>query len=139
MSETAKDKIRILLAMPGLDGHERGIVYLARELRKAGMEVIYLGVYNTPDQIVKAAIEEDVDVIGLSYLKDALYMYYFSQVMELLREEKATDICVVTGGRFLNKDRAVLEDMGVTGIFQHDASMEEIVRHITDRVRERNC
>ena len=137
MTEIPERKPRVLLAMPGLDGHDRGIVYLSQVLRDAGMEVIYLGVYNTPEQIVKTAIEEDVDVVGLSYLKDPLYMFYFPKVVELLKQNNAEDICVVAGGRFLGNDKLALEKIGITGLFQHDTPIDEIANHIVEKVRER--
>jgi len=135
--EIAEKSPRVLLAMPGLDGHDRGMVYLNMALRDAGMEVIYLGVYNTPEQIVKTAIEEDVDVIGLSYLKDQLYMLYFPKIIELLKEHQTEDIYVVAGGRFIEKDKQTLRKIGISGLFQNDTPIDEIVKHFEEKVKNR--
>ena len=131
-------KIKVVVAMPGLDCHDRGIVYLSHVLRKAGMEVVYLGKFNTPERIVNTAIEEDADVIALSYLNDHLYMLFFPRVVELLKEKGCADICVMAGGRIIEEDRPKLREMGITGFFGQSAPTEEMVRHIEDRVtRER--
>ena len=129
-------KIRIVLAMLGLDCHDRGLVYLASGLRDAGMEVIYLGRFNTPENIVKTAIEEDADVIGVSHLVDHLYMMYFPQIMELLKKKDASDICVVGGGRIADEDKPELEKLGITGLFEGGTPMEKIAQHIEQRVRQ---
>ena len=133
---TALKKIRVVLAMCGLDCHDRGIVYLASGLRDAGMEVIYLGRFNTPENIVKTAIEEDADVICLSHLVDHLYMMFFPQVIELLKKKDASDVCVVGGGRIANEDKPELERLGVSGHFGEGTSMATIVQHIEKRVKQ---
>jgi len=90
-------KIKVVVAMPGLDCHDRGIIYLSHVLKEAGMEVVYLGKFNTPEYIVNTAMEEDADVIALSYLNDHLYMIFFPRVIELLKEKGCSDICVMAG------------------------------------------
>jgi len=122
-------------AMPGLDCHDRGLIFLANELRKAGMEVIYLGKFNTPEHIVRTAIEEDADVIALSYLNDHLYMIFFPKVVELLKENNASDICVVAGGRVIDEDKPKLEEIGISGFFGQEAPIEAMINHIVDRVK----
>jgi methylmalonyl-CoA mutase, C-terminal domain len=119
-------KIRVIIAKPGLDGHDRGAKVVARALRDAGVEVIYTGLHQTPEQIVAAAIQEDADAIGLSVLSGA-HMTQFSRVLELLRERDATDIVVFGGGIIPDADIAELESMGVAKIFTPGASTHEIV------------
>jgi methylmalonyl-CoA mutase C-terminal domain/subunit len=133
---TLSRKIRVVAAMPGLDCHDKGLIFLAHELRRAGMEVIYLGLFNTPEQIVKTAIEENADVIALSYLNDHLYMVFFPRVVELLKENNASDICVVAGGRITEEDKPKLEALGITGLFGQETPMEVIVDHIVQRVKK---
>ena len=127
-------KIRVLAGVPGLDCHDRGLLYVASVLRKAGVEVIYLGPFNTVEQIVNAAIDEDVDGIVLSYLNDDLYMIYFPKIIELLKEKDAGDICVFGGGRIDEKNKPVLESMGITGLFGQGTPGEVIVSHIIERI-----
>ena len=133
--ENSSRKIKIVAGIPGLDCHDRGIIYLSHVLREAGMEVVYLGKFNTPEQIVNSAIEEDADVIALSYLNDHLYMIFFPKVVELLKEKGCGDICVIAGGRILEEDRPKLQEYGITGFFGQSTPTEEIVEHITDRVK----
>ena len=119
-------KIRVVIAKPGLDGHDRGAKVVARALRDAGVEVIYTGLHQTPEQIVAAALQEDADAIGLSVLSGA-HMTQFRRVLELLRERGATDITVFGGGIIPDADIAELEEMGVAKIFTPGAPMHEIV------------
>ena len=118
--------IRVVIAKPGLDGHDRGAKVVARALRDAGVEVIYTGLHQTPEQIVSAALQEDADAIGLSILSGA-HMTQFSRVLELLRERGAEDIVVFGGGIIPDADIAELERMGVARIFTPGAQMNEIV------------
>jgi methylmalonyl-CoA mutase C-terminal domain/subunit len=118
--------IRVVIAKPGLDGHDRGAKVVARALRDAGVEVIYTGLHQTPEQIVSAALQEDADAIGLSILSGA-HMTQFSRVLELLRERDATDITVFGGGIIPDADIAELERLGVARIFTPGASTSEIV------------
>ena len=134
--ESSNKKIKVVVAMPGLDCHDRGIVYLSHVLREAGMEVVFLGKFNTPEHIVNTAIEEDADVIALSYLNDHLYMIFFPKVVELLREKGCDDICVMAGGRIIEDDIPKLKEHGITGFFGQSAPTELMVNHITERVRQ---
>jgi methylmalonyl-CoA mutase, C-terminal domain len=118
--------IRVIIAKPGLDGHDRGAKVVARALRDAGVEVIYTGLHQTPEQIVAAALQEDADAIGLSVLSGA-HMTQFSRVLELLRERGATDIVVFGGGIIPDADIAELEQMGVAKLFTPGATTTEIV------------
>ncbi len=118
--------IRVIIAKPGLDGHDRGAKVVARALRDAGVEVIYTGLHQTPEQIVSAALQEDADAIGLSILSGA-HMTQFSRVLELLRERDAADITVFGGGIIPDADIAELEQMGVAKIFTPGATTTEIV------------
>jgi methylmalonyl-CoA mutase, C-terminal domain len=118
--------IRVIIAKPGLDGHDRGAKVVARALRDAGVEVIYTGLHQTPEQIVAAALQEDADAIGLSILSGA-HMTQFSRVLELLKERDATDITVFGGGIIPDEDIAELKRMGVARIFTPGASTTEIV------------
>jgi methylmalonyl-CoA mutase, C-terminal domain len=117
---------RVLVAKPGLDGHDRGAKVVARALRDAGMEVIYLGLHQTPEQIVQAAIDEDVDVVGLSILSGA-HMTAFPKVVEMLRERGASDIKVIGGGIIPEEDVAELESKGVAKLFTPGTTTSEIV------------
>jgi methylmalonyl-CoA mutase, C-terminal domain len=118
--------IRVIIAKPGLDGHDRGAKVVARALRDAGVEVIYTGLHQTPEQIVSAALQEDADAIGLSILSGA-HMTQFSRVLDLLREHDAADITVFGGGIIPDADIAELERMGVAKIFTPGATTTEIV------------
>jgi methylmalonyl-CoA mutase C-terminal domain/subunit len=118
--------IRVVIAKPGLDGHDRGAKVVARALRDAGVEVIYTGLHQTPEQIVAAALQEDADAIGLSILSGS-HMTQFSRLLELLREHDATDITVFGGGIIPEADIAELEQLGVAKIFTPGASTSEII------------
>ena len=118
--------LRVLIAKPGLDGHDRGAKVVARALRDAGMEVIYAGLRQTPEAIVESAIEEDVDLIGLSILSGA-HMVLFPRVLKLLKERKAGDVPVFAGGIIPDEDARRLKRAGVRAIFGPGASLEEIV------------
>jgi len=122
--------IRVVIAKPGLDGHDRGAKVVARALRDAGVEVIYTGLHQTPEQIVAAALQEDADAIGLSILSGA-HMTQFGRVLELLAERDATDITVFGGGIIPDADIAELERMGVARIFTPGAPMNEIVAWVS--------
>ena len=127
-------KIRVLVAKPGLDGHDRGAKVIARALRDAGMEVIYTGLRQTPEMVVSAALQEDVDVIGLSILSGA-HNAIVPRVMELLRQNKMDDVLVLVGGIIPDQDMDGLKQAGVGGIFQPGTSMDEIVEFIRKNVR----
>src|SRR3989441_11364886 len=118
--------IRVLVAKPGLDGHDRGAKIIARALRDAGMEVIYTGLRQTPEMIVNAALQEDVQVIGLSILSGA-HNAIVPRVMELLHEKDMHDVKVIVGGIIPDEDAAALKEKGVAAIFQPGASLEQIV------------
>jgi methylmalonyl-CoA mutase C-terminal domain/subunit len=127
--------IRVLVAKPGLDGHDRGAKIIARALRDAGMEVIYTGLRQTPEMIVNAALQEDVQVIGLSILSGA-HNAIMPRIMELLREKEMTDVLVVVGGIIPDEDAMELKNMGVAEVFQPGASLEKIVTFIRESVQE---
>jgi methylmalonyl-CoA mutase C-terminal domain/subunit len=129
-------KIRVIIAKPGLDGHDRGAKVIARALRDAGMEVIYTGLRQTPEQIVTAALQEDADVIGLSILSGA-HNHIAPRVMELLKEQGLTDVLVVIGGIIPDTDVPRLKAIGVRGVFQPGTPMQEIVDFIVSHVRSR--
>jgi methylmalonyl-CoA mutase C-terminal domain/subunit len=129
-------KTRVVIAKPGLDGHDRGAKVIARALRDAGMEVIYMGLRQTPEQIVAAALQEDADVIGLSILSGA-HMHICPRVMELLREKGLSDVLVVIGGIIPDVDIPKLRDAGVKGIFLPGTPMQSIIHFITENVRTR--
>ncbi|MFQ5993342.1 MAG: cobalamin B12-binding domain-containing protein [Nitrospiraceae bacterium] len=122
-------KLRVLIAKIGLDGHDRGVKIVARVLRDAGIEVLYLGIHNTPAEIVNSAIQEDVQAIGLS-IHSAAHMTLFEEVMKLLKENKATNIAVFGGGIIPHGDIRALKKMGVREIFTPGAPLEEIVRFV---------
>ena len=126
-------KIRVVIAKPGLDGHDRGAKVVARALRDAGMEVIYTGLHQTPDQIVATALAEDADAIGLSVLSGA-HMTLFAKVIELLRKADAGDIVVFGGGIIPEADRQALAEMGVAQIFTPGATMSDIVSWVRANV-----
>ncbi len=125
--------IRVVVAKPGLDGHDRGAKVVARALRDAGIEVVYTGLHQTPAQIVDAAIQEDADVVGLSVLSGA-HLTLFAEVTDLLRAKEATDIIVFGGGIIPEDDIPVLEDMGVAKIFTPGTTTHEIVEWVQDHV-----
>ena len=124
-------KIRVLIAKPGLDGHDRGAKVIARTLRDAGMEVIYTGLRQTPEMIVEASLQEDVDVIGLSILSGA-HMALTPRIMELLRENDLEDVKVVLGGIIPEEDVPALKEMGVAAVFGPGSNTENIVKVIND-------
>jgi methylmalonyl-CoA mutase C-terminal domain/subunit len=128
-----KRKIRILVAKPGLDGHDRGARIIARTFRDAGFEVIYTGLHQTPEQIVMAAVQEDVDLIGLSSLA-AAHLSLFQRVMDLLKEQKADDIHVIGGGIIPEKDIDKLKSMGVKEVFLPGTPLETIVGWVHENV-----
>ena len=129
-------KIRVLIAKPGLDGHDRGAKVVARALRDAGFEVIYTGLRQTPEQIVAAALQEDADAIGLSILSGA-HMHICPRVMELLEEKGLKDVLVVIGGIIPDVDIPKLREIGVKGIFLPGTPMQEIIDFISRNVRPR--
>ncbi|WP_404392151.1 cobalamin B12-binding domain-containing protein [Humibacillus xanthopallidus] len=133
MSETTASVIRVVVAKPGLDGHDRGAKVVARALRDAGMEVVYTGLHQTPEQIVEAAIQEDADVVGLSVLSGA-HLTLFARVVELLRERDAADIIVFGGGIIPADDIPELEALGVAKIFTPGATTMEIVDWVRTHV-----
>jgi len=132
-----KKKIRVLIAKPGLDGHDRGVKVLARGLRDAGMEVIYLGLRLTPEQIAEVAVQEDVDVVGLSCLSGA-HLTLFPQTIGLIREKGGEDIVVVGGGIIPRRDIPVLEEYGMAMVFGPSTPIEEIVGFIKLNLTEGN-
>jgi methylmalonyl-CoA mutase C-terminal domain/subunit len=133
---TEEARIRVLIAKPGLDGHDRGAKVVARGLRDAGMEVIYTGLHRTPAQIVRAAVDEDVHVVGLSVLSGA-HNRLLPEVVEGLRAEGRDDVLVVAGGIIPDADAAALRDRGVHAIFQPGSPIAEIVESIRSSVRPR--
>jgi len=133
---TTESKIRVLVAKPGLDGHDRGAKVIARALRDAGMEVIYTGLRQTPEMIVNAALQEDVHVIGLSILSGA-HNAIVPRVMGLLKQNQMEDVIVIVGGIIPDQDIANLKQAGVAAIFQPGTPMDEIVQFIRSQVRSR--
>ena len=129
-------KIRVVIAKPGLDGHDRGAKVIARALRDAGMEVIYTGLRQTPEQVLSAALQEDADAIGLSILSGA-HMHICPRLMELLREKGMDDVLVVVGGIIPDIDIPKLRDMGVRGVFLPGTPMQDIIDFISANVRPR--
>jgi methylmalonyl-CoA mutase C-terminal domain/subunit len=131
--ERGQRRLRILMAKAGLDGHDRGVKVVARALRDAGMEVIYTGLHQTPEQVVRAAVDEDVDAIGLSLLSGA-HMTLFPRVLDLLRKEDAADIILFGGGTIPDDDVRTLKQMGVAEIFTPGASTTAIVDWVRQNV-----
>jgi len=129
-------KIRVVIAKPGLDGHDRGAKVIARALRDAGMEVIYTGLRQTPEQIVSAALQEDADVIGLSILSGA-HNHVAPKLMELLKARGLDDVLVVIGGIIPDVDIPKLKALGVRGVFLPGTPMQEIIDFITANARDR--
>jgi len=129
-------KIRALVAKPGLDGHDRGAKVLARALRDAGMEVIYTGIRQTPEQVVSTAIQEDVDVLCLSSLSGA-HDYLFPRIMELLKERGIQDVLVLGGGIIPHEDIPVLKDKGIARVYGPGSFTRDIVKYIEENVSER--
>ncbi|HLX57474.1 MAG TPA: cobalamin B12-binding domain-containing protein [Ktedonobacteraceae bacterium] len=126
--------IRVLVAKPGLDGHDRGAKVIARALRDAGMEVIYTGIRQTPEMIVEAAIQEDVDAILLSILSGA-HMAVFPRVMELLKESQVDDVLVAAGGILPDEDIPAIKALGIKGCFGPGTSMEEIINFVRSNIQ----
>ncbi|MBW2058761.1 MAG: cobalamin B12-binding domain-containing protein [Deltaproteobacteria bacterium] len=129
-------KIRILIAKPGLDGHDRGARVIARGFRDAGFEVVYTGLHQTPEQIVATAIQEDVDLIGLSILSGA-HDYLFPRIIELLKEKGAADIQVIGGGIIPDTDIPKLEKIGVKAVFTPGTRIEEAIAWVRKHVKPR--
>lgn len=129
-------KIRVLVAKPGLDGHDRGAKVIARALRDAGMEVIYTGLRQTPEMVVNAALQEDVDVVGLSILSGA-HNAIVPRVLELMKEQKMEDVLVLVGGIIPDQDVPALKSAGVKGVFQPGTPMDDIVQFIRENVKPR--
>ena len=130
-------KIRVLVAKPGLDGHDRGAKVIARAFRDAGMEVIYTGLHQTPEMIVEAALQEDVDVIGLSLLSGA-HMTLFPRVLELLKQNDAEDIMVIGGGIIPEEDEKKLKAMGIAALYGPGAPTSDIVEQVTELVAKKH-
>nr|BAL56261.1 methylmalonyl-CoA mutase, C-terminal domain [uncultured Acetothermia bacterium]BAL57532.1 methylmalonyl-CoA mutase, C-terminal domain [uncultured Acetothermia bacterium]BAL58998.1 methylmalonyl-CoA mutase, C-terminal domain [Candidatus Acetothermum autotrophicum] len=127
--------IKVLMAKAGLDGHDRGVKVVARALRDAGMEVIYTGLHNTPEQVVKAALQEDVDVIGLSILSGA-HLVIFRKTIELMKQYGMDDVLLLGGGIIPDEDKPILEAMGVKGLFGPGTSTQEIIDFIKREVQK---
>ena len=132
----ADKRLRILVAKPGLDGHDRGAKIIARALRDGGFEVIYTGLHQTPEMIAEAAVQEDADAVGLSVLSGA-HMTLFPEVMRLLKERGAGEVAVFGGGIIPDDDAVKLKEMGVRQIFTPGASTEDIVKWVRDNVAPR--
>ncbi len=136
MMDAMDRKIRVLIAKPGLDGHDRGAKVVARALRDAGMEVIYTGLRQTPEMIVSAALQEDVDAIGLSILSGA-HMHYFKEVKRLLDEQGASDILLFGGGIIPDEDVPKLKEIGVAAVFGPGTLTQDIVEFLRREVPRR--
>ena len=130
---TSQKKIRVVVAKPGLDGHDRGAQIIARALRDAGMEVIYTGLHQTPEQIVETVIQEDADAVGLSILSGA-HMTLVPRIVDLLREQEAGDVIVTVGGTIPADDIPQLKDLGVAAVFTPGAPTQDIIDFITSAV-----
>lgn len=129
-------KIRVLIAKPGLDSHDRGAKVVARALRDAGMEVIYTGLRQTPEQIAETALQEDVDVIGLSILSGA-HKALFPRIMSLLKKKGLTDVMVFAGGIIPQEDATEMKELGIKEVFGPGTTTEAIIRYVIDNVPER--
>lgn len=136
-SGTISRKIRVVVAKPGLDGHDRGAKIIARALRDAGMEVIYTGLHQTPEQIAETAIQEDADAIGISILSGA-HMTLVPKIVELLEEQGVDDVLLTVGGTIPTRDIEELKKMGVSGVFTPGAPTDEIVEFIRSGVEGRS-
>jgi len=136
MPATAARKLRVVVAKPGLDGHDRGAKIIARALRDAGMEVIYTGLHQTPEQIVETVIQEDADAIGLSILSGA-HMTLVPRIVALLREQGVSDVIVTVGGTIPNPDIPELERLGVAAVFTPGAVLQDIIDFLQRSVGER--
>jgi methylmalonyl-CoA mutase C-terminal domain/subunit len=135
MEATTQRKIRVVVAKPGLDGHDRGAKIIARALRDAGMEVIYTGLHQTPEQIVATVIQEDADAVGLSILSGA-HMTLVPRIVELLREEGVEDVVVTVGGTIPSDDIPELRELGVAAVFTPGAPTSDIIDFIKSAVSE---
>lgn len=133
-----KRKLRLMVAKPGLDGHDRGARIIARAFRDAGYEVVYTGLHQTPEEIVQAAIQEDVDMIGLSSLAGA-HGYLFPRVVELLKENNAADIAVCGGGIVPEEDIPRMKEQGIRAIFTPGTPLTEIVQWVEANIQPRNA
>ncbi len=131
------DRVRVVVAKPGLDGHDRGAKVVARALRDAGMEVIYTGIRQTPEMIVETAFQEDADVIGLSILSGA-HLEVFPEILRLMREKEMSDVLVIAGGIIPEVDRQPLLEQGLSAIFGPGASTQDIVEYIRSSARKRD-
>jgi len=134
MASSQDKKIRIVVAKPGLDGHDRGAKIIARALRDAGMEVIYTGLHQTPEQIVETVIQEDADAVGLSILSGA-HMTLVPRILELLREQGVDDMVITVGGTIPSDDVETLKELGVAGVFTPGASTQQVIDFIRSAVR----
>jgi methylmalonyl-CoA mutase, C-terminal domain len=130
------EKVRVVVAKPGLDGHDRGAKVIARAFRDAGFEVIYTGLRQTPEQVVTAALQEDADVVGLSVLSGA-HMTLCPRIMELMKKEGLDDVLVIVGGIVPDQDIAKLKEIGIAEVFQPGASTEEIIAYVRTNVRKK--
>jgi methylmalonyl-CoA mutase C-terminal domain/subunit len=137
-ASTSTKKIRVVVAKPGLDGHDRGAKIIARALRDAGMEVIYTGLHQTPEQIVETVIQEDADAVGLSILSGA-HMTLVPRIVELLREQGVDDVLLTVGGTIPAEDIPQLKELGVAEVFTPGASTQDIIDFIQDAVRRRGA
>lgn len=135
-SGATKRPFRVLVAKPGLDGHDRGALVVARALRDAGMEAIYTGLRRTPEQIVEAALQEDVDAIGVSLLSGA-HHHLLARIVELLKERGMKDVLLFAGGIIPDRDTSGLLELGVAAVFQPGVSTDEIVRFVSERLASR--
>lgn len=133
----SQKRTRVLIAKPGLDGHDRGAKVVVHALKDAGMEVIYTGLHKTIEEIVKTALQEDVDVIGLSIYSGA-HLPLSKKLMEQLEEEALTDKLVLVGGNIPRRDIKTLRDYGVSGVFPTGSKLDEIVKFIRERIEEKN-
>jgi methylmalonyl-CoA mutase C-terminal domain/subunit len=129
-------KIRVIVSKVGLDGHDRGARVIATLLRDAGMEVVYLGMYQTPEGIVKAAVDEDADVIGVSYLSGE-HLVYTPRLVAEMKKHRLDDVLLLVGGAFPPEDIPVMKEMGVDEVFRGGSLTDSIVRFIRDRTRQR--
>ncbi len=134
MAASTEKKIRVVVAKPGLDGHDRGAKIIARALRDAGMEVIYTGLHQTPEQIVETVIQEDADAVGLSILSGA-HMTLVPKIMELLKEQGVDDVVVTVGGTIPAEDVAELKELGIAEVFTPGASTQQAIDFIRGAVR----
>jgi len=136
MEAATQRKIRVVVAKPGLDGHDRGAKIIARALRDAGMEVIYTGLHQTPEQIVATVVQEDADAVGLSILSGA-HMTLVPRILELLREEGVEDVVITLGGTIPSDDIPELKELGVAEVFTPGATTQDIIEFIRGAVAER--